>query len=290
MTPCDHFNLIYQQIMEQDFNEVYTNILECDTFEESRPLFKKLYKALIEEIEKDRGDGNFYEPFTKSQQFKEYRSWENACEETAANDKLNDLMKLDYIQDLVTTIYDVLIVEKIRTYAYDVYLKGGLNNYVQLASDIQDCYLEELKKDGLYDEYKGAKYVDVPDYIGDQGKLDGVDEEQVELDLTPNTEMRKHLENIVRDGDFQELLENLLDTLESDDIDYVKGMMCAIHNDYFRTLAENYCYKNKLSIEMAEDIEWEFNKQEIKDEEDGCSDYETKVHWVRNEIENGDNE
>ena len=67
MTPHDHFNLIYPQIMEQDFNEVYTNILECDTFEESRSLFKKLYKALIEEIEKDRGDGNFYEPFTKSQ-------------------------------------------------------------------------------------------------------------------------------------------------------------------------------------------------------------------------------
>lgn len=83
--------------MEQDFNEAYTNILECDIFEESRPLFKKLYKALIEEIEKDRGDGNFYESFTKSQQFKEYRSWENTCEETAANDKLNDLMKLDYI-------------------------------------------------------------------------------------------------------------------------------------------------------------------------------------------------
>lgn len=67
-------------------------------------------------------------------------------------------------------------------------------------------------------------------------------------------------------------------------------MMCAMNNDYFRTLAENYCYKNKLPIEMVEDIEWEFNKQEIKDEEDGCSDYETKVHWVRNEIENGDNE
>ena len=44
------------------------------------------------------------------------------------------------------------------------------------------------------------------------------------------------------------------------------------------------------NIEMAEEIEWEFNKQEIKDEEDGCFDYETKVHWVRNEIENGDNE
>lgn len=61
---------------------------------------------MIEEIEKDRGDGNFYEPFTKSQQFKEYRSWEKACEEMAANDNFNDLMKLDYIQDLATTIYE----------------------------------------------------------------------------------------------------------------------------------------------------------------------------------------
>ena len=146
MTSRDHFNLIYPQIMEQDFNETYTNILECDTFEEARPLYKKLYNALIEEIEKERGDGNFYEPFTKSLQFKEYRSWENAYEETIANDKLNDLMKLDYIQDLATTISDALTVEKMRTYAYEEHLKGEINDYVQLASDIQACYLKEIKE------------------------------------------------------------------------------------------------------------------------------------------------
>lgn len=55
----------------------------------------------------------------------------------------------------------------------------------------------------MYDEYKGTKYADVPDYIGDQGKLEGIDDESTEVDLTPKTEMRKHLENIVRAGDFQ---------------------------------------------------------------------------------------
>ena len=67
--------------------------------------------------------------------------------------KLSDSEKLDYMKDMSTTIYDGIIVEKIRTYAYEVYLKGGIKNYVQLASDIQDCYLEDLKNDGLYDEF-----------------------------------------------------------------------------------------------------------------------------------------
>lgn len=282
MTPRDHFNLIYPQIMEQDFNEVYTNILECDTFGESRPLFKKLYKALIEEIEKDRGDGNFYEPFTKSQQFKEYRSWENACEEVAANDKLNDLMKLDYIQNLATTISDVLTVEKMRTYAYEEHLKGEINDYVQLASDIQACYLKEINEVGLYEESENTKFADKTIY---KRKLESVDKEHTELDLTPNNEMRKHVENIVKNADFQEQLDDILDALESDDIEYLKGMICAQHSDYFKTLAENYCLKNGLSLEMSEKITWEFNKQEVKDEDNGLDDYEIKLNWVREEFD-----
>ena len=43
----------------------------------------------------------------------------------------------------------------------------------------------------------------------------------------------------------------MLDVLESDDLEYIKGMICAQHNDYFKTLAQNYCYKNGLPIEMA---------------------------------------
>ena len=72
-----------------------------------------------------------------------------------------------------------------------MYLKGGIKNYVQLASDIQDCYLEDLKNDGLYDEFQGAKYPDIPDYIRDGEKLDGV--KDYELDLSPNNEMRPML-------------------------------------------------------------------------------------------------
>lgn len=287
MTPRDHYNYIYPIIMEQDFNDIYADILECESFDEIKPLYKKLYDTLIEEIEKDRGNGNFYEPYTKEQQFKEYRSWQDEWFITNANDKLNNLMKLDHMQDLSTTIYDGIIVEKIRTYAYEVYQKGGINDYVQLASDIQDCYLEDLKNEGVYDEFKGAEYADVPTYIGDQGKLDLTDKE---LDLTPDPKNRAHVEKIVQDADFQELLDDILDALESDDIEYVKGMLCAQHNDYFKTLAENYCYKNGLPIEMAEDIDWEFNKQEVKDEEDGLDDYEIKYKWVRDEFDNGDNE
>jgi hypothetical protein len=268
--------------MEQDFNETYTKILECDTFEEARPLYKKLYNALIEEIEKERGDGNFYEPFTKSLQFKEYKSWENAYEETIANDKLNDLMKLDYIQDLATTISDALTVEKMRTYAYEEHLKGKINDYVQLASDIQACYLKEINEVCLYDENESMKFADKTIY---KNKLDGVDEEPTELDLTSNEEMRKHVESIVGDNDFQEQLDDMLDALESDDIEYVKGMLCAQHNDYFYTLAENYCYKNGLPIEIAKEIAWEFDKQEVKDEDKGLDDYEIKLNWVREEFD-----
>ena len=269
--------------MELDFNEVYNDVLECESFDEIKSLYEKLYNTLIEEIEKDRGDGNFYEPYTKKQQFKEYRSWQDEWFITNAKEKLSDLEKLDHMQDISTTIYDGIIVEKIRTYAYEVYLKGGINNYVQLASDIQDCYLEDLKNEGLYDEFEGAKYADIPDYIGDGEKLNGI--KDIELDLEPDEEYRKHVESIVQDDDFQEQLDNILDALESDDIEYIKGMMCAQHNDYFKTLAENYCYKNGLPIEMAEKITWEFNKQEVKDEDKGLDDYDIKLNWVRNEFD-----
>ena len=58
------------------------------------------------------------------------------------------------------------------------------------------------------------------------------------------------------------ILEN-----KQDDIEYVKGMLCVQHNNYFKVLAENYCYKNGLPIEMADKIAWEFDKQEVKDED-----------------------
>ena len=46
----------------------------------------------------------------------------------------------------------------------------------------------------------------------------------------------------------------MLDALMSDDKEYVKGMLTAQHNDNFQILAENYCYKNGLPIEMADKI------------------------------------
>lgn len=75
----------------------------------------------------------------------------------------------------------------------------------------------------------------------------------------------------------------MFDTIESDNIDYIKGVVCAMHNDYFMTLFENYRLKNTLPLKMAKDIEWEFNKHEIRDEGDGCSDYEAEEHEVRDE-------
>lgn len=95
----------------------------------------------------------------------------------------------------------------------------------------------------------------------------------------------KNVENIVRDDDFQELLDDMLDALESDDIEYVKGMLCAQHNDYFKVLAENYCYKKGLPIGMADKIVWEFDKQEVKDEDKGLDDYNIKLNWVRDEFD-----
>ena len=136
MTPRDHYNYIYPIIMELDFNDVYNAILECESFEEATPLFKKLHNVLIEEIDKNRGDGNFYKPFSKKRQFKEYRMWEHFSEIIELDDSLSRTEKMDRLKAMALMIYDSIIVEKIRTYAYEVYLKVGINNYVQLASDI----------------------------------------------------------------------------------------------------------------------------------------------------------
>ena len=69
MTPRDHYNYIYTIIMEQDFNEVYTDISECESFDEVKPLYDKLFYTLMKKIEKNRGDCYFYKPFTEKQQF-----------------------------------------------------------------------------------------------------------------------------------------------------------------------------------------------------------------------------
>jgi len=77
----------------------------------------------------------------------------------------------------------------------------------------------------------------------------------------------------------------MLDALMSDDIEYVKGMLIAQHNDNFQILAENYCYKNGLPIEMADKIAWEFEKQEINAEDEGLDELGIKLNWVRDEDE-----
>ena len=64
-----------------------------------------------------------------------------------------------------------MIIEKLRTYAYQVYLADGINHYVKFASDLQDCYLDSLKEDGLYNEWHGSEYADIDCRIGDGLKL-----------------------------------------------------------------------------------------------------------------------
>ena len=76
----------------------------------------------------------------------------------------------------------------------------------------------------------------------------------------------------------------MLYALELDDLEYVKGILCAQHNDYFKVLAENYCYKNGLPIEMAYKIAWEFDNQEVKDEDKGLVDYDIKLNWMRDDF------
>ena len=112
MTPRDHYNYIYPIIMELEFNDVYTTILECESFEEAVSLFKNLHKVLIEEIEKDRGDGNFYKLFSKKQQFKEYRMWEHFSEIIELDDSLSRTEKLDRLKAMASMIYDSIIMKK----------------------------------------------------------------------------------------------------------------------------------------------------------------------------------
>ena len=62
-------------------------------------------------------------------------------------------------------------------------------------------------------------------------------------------------------------------------------MLAAQHNDNFQILAVNYCYKNGLLIEMADKIVREFEKQEIKAEDEGFDELGIKLNWVRDEDE-----
>lgn len=44
------------------------------------------------------------------------------------------------------------------------------------------------------------------------------------------------------------------------------------------------------TLRCAEKITWEFNKQEVKDEDDGLDNYEIKLNWVREEFDDSDEE
>ncbi len=162
MTTREHFNKINAELEESDFSETYCNILEYEDLNEIRPLIEKLYDELKCETDKPRSDSDFYDG-VKNETFKGYDMMKSSAINT------DDIREA---KSFATAMYDALIIEKLRTYAYQVFLAGGINHYVQFASDLQDCYLDTLKDDGLYSEWRGSEYADVDCRIGDGLKLD----------------------------------------------------------------------------------------------------------------------
>ena len=84
----------------------------------------------MKEMDEVRGDKDFYDG-NKDETISEY---------TQMKDEAISTNSIEEAKAFVTAIYDALVIEKIRTYAYKVYLESGINDYVQLASDIKDCY------------------------------------------------------------------------------------------------------------------------------------------------------
>ena len=161
MTTREHFDGVIDILENSTFAEDLCSVYEAEKIEDTIPHIKNIYDLLVAETNKERGDQDFYGG-EKEKQLKEY---DNIYENIVTNDNLDD------IKCFASFLYDALIVEKLRTYAYEVYLKGGINHYNQLASDLQDCYLDHLKEEGVYDEWRGSEYADIDCCIGDGLKL-----------------------------------------------------------------------------------------------------------------------
>lgn len=142
MTTREHFNKINVELEESDFSEAYCNILESDDINEIRPLIENIHGELVKEICKDRGEEDFYGGL-KDETISGYGQMKSTAITTD---------DVEEAKGFATALYDALIVEKLRTYAYQVYLADGINHYVKFASDLQDCYLDSLKEEGLYNE------------------------------------------------------------------------------------------------------------------------------------------
>lgn len=161
MTTREHFNKINAELEESDLSEAYCNILESNDINEIRPLIENIHSELVKEICKERGEEDFY-GVLKDETISEY----GQIKTTAL---ITD--DVEEVKGFATALYDALIIEKLRTYAYQVYLADGINHYVKFASDLQDCYLDSLKEDGLYNEWRGSEYADIDCRIGDGLKL-----------------------------------------------------------------------------------------------------------------------
>lgn len=161
MTTREHFNKVMETLENSDFSETYCSILESDDLDEIKPLIESLHSEIKSEVNKLRGKEDFYEG-KKKEAVDEYDQMKASAINT---------LDMEEAKALASVLYDALIVEKLRTYAYQVFLAGGINHYVQFASDLQDCYLDTLKDDGLYSEWRGSEYADVDCRIGDGLKL-----------------------------------------------------------------------------------------------------------------------
>lgn len=130
MTTREHYNKIMALIEESEFSETYYSVLESEDIDTIKTFIESLYDELMKEMDEVRGDKDFYDG-NKDETISEYIQMKDEAISTNS---------IEEAKAFATAIYDALVVEKIRTYAYKVYLEGGINHYVQLASDIKDCY------------------------------------------------------------------------------------------------------------------------------------------------------
>lgn len=96
---------------------------------------------------------------------------------------------------------------------------------------------------------------------------------------------RKHLEKVMKNDYVSEMIVNAYDAIESDDIDYVKGMLQAFLDEEIVRHIREYAKEKKLDDEMLNEIIFQYDRVGDPDELGQYESYDDFKKEVENEKE-----
>ena len=250
MVAREHFQIVLDKIDESEYTEALYEITKTNNIEVIRDKAYKICSKVIELASSNPDD--FYKCLgsTKDERIADFNGMRETIKRT------NDINELKY---LCVVLYQNLVFESCYQYAYQLYKKGEIKDYFKLGQGMHNCFINQLREDGFLDdsdeEENDDNYEDEEDNESEKNTSNIVNFSKIKGENMDEEEEEEYLEgqieNVIDGNNFQAQLCNVIDGLESDDIDTVKGTLYWFFFEYFRLNAKLYCSKNNISEDIA---------------------------------------